>query len=315
MGKTILLHSGARGFEAHPRHWRDFRLCYPVISRRSRGLSLGVNLNPDRVCNFDCIYCEVDRADFRPGKGKLPLPPLNQPRPAVELAEMREELGELLRLAKSGEIWQEAEFKEVAPELRRLNDIAFSGDGEPTTYPAFDQAVQVAIEARAAAGFETEAVKLVLITNATQLQKTTVRAGLRLLWDNNGEIWAKLDAGTPEYYNLVDKTNVPYERVLRNLTQAARTGPINIQTCFLRTYGEGPGQAEIAAYCDRLNELRAGDDHLQTVQLYTVARRPPNEWVTSLPQAELETIAATIRERTRLAVETFGGNIGLPEPE
>ena len=34
---------------------------YPVVSRRSKGISIGVNLNPDRVCNFDCIYCQVDR--------------------------------------------------------------------------------------------------------------------------------------------------------------------------------------------------------------------------------------------------------------
>ena len=52
----------------HRRVWRDFDYCYPVISRRSRGVSLGVNLNPDKVCNFDCVYCEVDR--LTPAKRK-----------------------------------------------------------------------------------------------------------------------------------------------------------------------------------------------------------------------------------------------------
>jgi wyosine [tRNA(Phe)-imidazoG37] synthetase (radical SAM superfamily) len=48
----------------HQLHERSFdanRFVYPVLSRRSRGLSIGVNLNPDKVCNFDCIYCQVDR--------------------------------------------------------------------------------------------------------------------------------------------------------------------------------------------------------------------------------------------------------------
>src|SRR3954468_19486899 len=126
MARSIILNSGSRGFEAHSRNWRSFRLCYPVISRRSQGLSIGVNLNPDRVCNFDCIYCEVDRRDFRPGKGRLPLPPKNTPRPQVDLDEVAYELGELLRMARSGEIWNEPEFQTVAPELRRVNDIAFS---------------------------------------------------------------------------------------------------------------------------------------------------------------------------------------------
>ena len=303
--KSIILNSGARGFEAHPRTWRDMRRCYPVISRRSRGVSLGVNLNPDRVCNFDCIYCEVDRHDFTQGKGKLPIPPRYEPRPEVDLAEIREELTELLNLVKSEQIWQEPEFSEVAPELRRLNDIAFSGDGEPTTYAHFDQAVEVAIEARQAVGYAPDEVKIVLITNATVLQRPVVQRGLTLLKENNGEVWAKLDAGTAEYYDLVDKTNVPFERVLNNLTITAETQPINIQTCMMRIRGEGPSLDEIEAYCVRLNELQQAGGQLSLVQLYTVARRPPNDWVTSLPLSELDRIAAIIRSRTDLPVETF----------
>jgi len=299
------------GFALHPRHWREFRLCYPVVSRRSKGLSLGVNLNPDRVCNFDCIYCEVNRQDFRPGKNKVRLPPSGQVRPLVNLDEASYELGQLLKLARSGAIWQEAEFSEVPPDLRRLNDIAFSGDGEPTTYPYFDKAVEMAIAARAAAGYAAEEVKLVLITNATQLQRTQVQAGLRLMDAANGEIWAKLDAGTAEYYALIDQTNLSYTRVLHNILETARQRPLNIQTCMMRVQGEAPSQAEIEAYCDRLAEIIAEGGQLKMVQLYTVARRPPNEWVTSLPDDALEAIAHRIRERTELPVETYGGNVGI----
>ncbi|GIS62123.1 MAG: hypothetical protein CM1200mP2_43480 [Planctomycetaceae bacterium] len=45
----------------HPRTFHDNRFVYPVLSRRSHGLSVGINLNPDKICNFDCIYCQVDR--------------------------------------------------------------------------------------------------------------------------------------------------------------------------------------------------------------------------------------------------------------
>lgn len=298
-------------FASHPRNWREFWLCYPVVSRRSKGLSIGINLNPDRVCNFDCIYCEVDRQDFRSGKGKVRLPPLGRVRPVVNLEEARYELDRLLALAHSGAIWQETEFSSTHPELRRLNDLAFSGDGEPTTYPRFDEAVQMAIEARAAAGYAPAEVKIVLITNATQLHRPKVQQGLRLMDAANGEIWAKLDAGTPEYYDLIDQTNLPYERILNNILDTARQRPINIQTCMMRIEGGGPSEAEIEAYCERLNNVLAGGGQLKMVQLYTVARRPPTELVTSLPDSELETIAAKIRERTGLTVETYGGNVGL----
>lgn len=299
------------GFGLHSRNWREFWLCYPVISRRSKGLSLGINLNPDRVCNFDCIYCEVERPDFRPGQGKVRLPPVGQARPQVNLEEARYELDRLLAMARDGQIWEEPEFKDTPSALRRLNDIAFSGDGEPTTYPHFAGAVRMALEARTAAGYAPQEVKIVLITNATQLHRPRVQEGLRLMDGANGEIWAKLDAGTPEYYDLIDQTNVSYQKVLKNILETARQRPINIQTCMMRVKGEGPSEAEVEAYCGRLKGILAEGGQLKLVQLYTVARRPPNDWVTSLPDEALEAIASRIQESTGLKVETYGGHVGL----
>lgn len=303
--------SGSRGFAAHPRNWRHFRLVYPVVSRRSKGLSIGINLNPDRVCNFDCVYCEVDRQDFREGVGPVRLPPLNLIRPVVDLRQIELELGQLLAMAKSGGIWQEPEFQNVAPALQRLNDVAFSGDGEPTTYPKFAQAVQLVIDLRAQAGFALSDFKIVLITNATELKRERVKAGLHLLDNANGEIWAKLDAGTPEYYARIDKTNFPYNRILQNILETARTRPINIQTMMLRLDNQGPSDAEINAYCQRLNDIQAGGGQLKIIQLYTVARPPAQSTVSSLPPYELDIIAAKIRKHTQLPVETYYGEVGL----
>jgi len=298
-------------FAAHPRNWRNFRLVYPVIARRSRGLSVGVNLNPDRVCNYDCIYCEVNRRDFRPSKGYIPLPPKGLPRPQVNLAEVKSELITLLGMVKSGAIWQEPEFASTPAHLQRLNDIAFSGDGEPTTYPHFSEAIQAAIEARAEVGFELDEVKLVLITNATRFHRPNVQEGLAKLLANNGEIWAKLDAGTAEYFRLIDKTAIKYEQILENLLTAATNFPINIQTCMLRVQGEVPSEQEIAAYCGRLNDILARGGKLNKIQLYTVARPPAQTYATSLTDTELTTIAQTIHNTTGLEVETFGGNVGI----
>src|SRR3954463_13535858 len=44
-----------------PREFLGNRFVYAVISQRARGLSVGVNVNPDKTCNFDCTYCEVNR--------------------------------------------------------------------------------------------------------------------------------------------------------------------------------------------------------------------------------------------------------------
>ena len=44
-----------------PRNPLNNRFVYAVISQRAHGLSIGVNLTPDKQCNFDCVYCEVNR--------------------------------------------------------------------------------------------------------------------------------------------------------------------------------------------------------------------------------------------------------------
>src|SRR5437899_10223557 len=44
-----------------PRDFLQNRFVYVVVSPRAQGLSIGVNLNVDAYCNFDCAYCEVDR--------------------------------------------------------------------------------------------------------------------------------------------------------------------------------------------------------------------------------------------------------------
>ena len=67
-------------------------------------------------------------------------------------------------------------------------------------------------------------VKMVLITNATMFHRPAVREALAVLDANNGEVWAKLDAGTEAYYQQIDRTTIPLRRVLDNITEAAQRG-------------------------------------------------------------------------------------------
>ena len=277
----------------HRRIWRDFDYCYPVISRRSKGLSLGVNLNPDKVCNFDCVYCEVDR--ITPPK-----------RRDLDRDLLGQELSLLLDLATSGEIYGIPPFESARPEQRRLNDIAFSGDGEPTTSPAFAEAVARVADLKRARGLEM--VKLVLITDSSRLQAPDVVRGLETLMANQGEIWAKLDAGTEAYYREICRSQVPFGRILDNLLATARRWPILIQTLFLRWKGQGPSAAEVEAYCGRMEAILAQGGKIQAIQLYTVARPTPEPEARPLPRLEMDALAASLRSRLPdLPVEVYYG--------
>ena len=276
----------------HGRIYRENKFVYPVLSRRSHGISIGVNLNPDKVCNFDCIYCQVDRRSQAETK-------------FVETDRLLAEIDQMLLLAAGGALFEDEPFCNVPPERRRLNDIAFSGDGEPTTYRNFDEIIVAVAELKRR--HRLPEVKMVLITNASMFHKPAVERGLKILDENNGEIWAKLEAGTDAYYQLVERTKVPFRRVLDNIAAAAKVRPVVIQSLFMRIEGAAPPEAEIDAFCNRLSEIVSAGGKLKLVQVYTVARPPAESFVTALTDSELEGIAAKVRARG-IAAEVFGGS-------
>ncbi len=271
-------------FADHSRELDQNRYVYAVVSRRARGLSLGVNLNLDKRCNFDCPYCQVDRTT--PGGPSR-----------LDLGALEAELDALLARAQEASFWSATPFDSVAEPLRVLADVAFAGDGEPTTPPEFPQAARLARDALERHGL---GVPLRLITNATLFDRPLVRAALPLF----DELWCKLDAGTPEYFARVDGTRFPFAKVLRNLREVAALRPIVMQSLFLTLEGVGPDEAEIAAYVERLAEMLAEGGRIDRVQVYTVARRPADPRVGPLPRGRLDEIAARV-EKLGLAAEVY----------
>jgi wyosine [tRNA(Phe)-imidazoG37] synthetase (radical SAM superfamily) len=276
-------------FASHPRSFAQNRYVYPVVSRRAGGVSIGVNLNLDKVCNFDCVYCQVNRSE--PGEKEF-----------VGLDRLAAELDAAVELVTSGRIFEQR-FTQTPLPLRRLNDIALSGDGEPTTYRNFDDVIAVCADVRRRRKLDD--VKLVLITNASMLHREHVRRGLEMLDAANGEIWAKLDAGTEDYYKLVARSSIPFSRILENLRDAARVRPIVIQSLFMRIRGEPPAESEQDAYCDRLSEIVAVGGQIKLVQVHTIARPPAETWVAPLDDAQVDALAALVRRRTGLAAAAF----------
>jgi wyosine [tRNA(Phe)-imidazoG37] synthetase (radical SAM superfamily) len=184
-----------------------------------------------------------------------------------------------------------------------LNDIAFSGDGEPTTHRNFDEVVAACAGLKRKHGLDQ--VKMVLITNASMFHRPHVERGLEILDDNNGEVWAKLDAGTEAYYKLVDRATTPLARVLDNITRAARLRPLVIQSLFMRIHGAPPADNELAAYCQRLREIIDSGGQLKLVQIYTVARAPAESFVEPLSDDEVQWIADLVHRQTGLETAPF----------
>jgi len=282
-------------FQRHERQWRQNLYVYPVVSRRSGGLSIGINLNPDKACNFDCVYCQVDRT----------VPPVVH---RVDLDVLGRELNALLTWALDGSLFSEPPFDCLTGDQRAIRDIAFSGDGEPTASPVFPEAVVLAAEARRQKALEH--TKLVLITDACYLTKPKVRAALEVLDANYGEIWAKLDAGTEAYFKQVNRGKVSLDHVLRNILEAARARPLVIQSMWMKLHGQSPPAEEIAAFAERLQDILRAGGRLKLIQLYTVARRTAEAYAEPVKLAELQNLADVVRQRVRVPVEVFAGREG-----
>jgi len=283
----------------HPRSLGENRYVYAVLSRRARGVSVGINLNPDKICNFDCIYCQVDRTT----------PPMLR---EVDEEALMGELESFLARGKEGSLFTEGRFATLPPERRRIVDISFAGDGEPTTYPRFREIVAKVVSLKKRLGLD--GVKISVLTNCTVLDRPSVKEALALLDASEGEIWAKLDAGTESYY---EKVCVPggarLAAILSNIRETAKLRPVVIQSLFLKYLGEGPPPHEIEAYCQRLQEIVEAGGGIKLVQVYTVARRPAVKEVEPLADAEVDTIAETVRRSTGLQAEAFYGSTAWRE--
>lgn len=281
-----------KAHQDHSRMWKDFLYVYPVISRRAKGVSIGVNLNPDKVCNFNCAYCEVDRDT--PARVKK-----------VDIAVLKKELRRMIEIWESGELFQEENFFSAPREWRRLNDIAFSGEGEPTTCPVFVEAVRAVFDLRNE--FAPRETKLTLITDSACLTRPNVQEGLKIMQQGAHEVWTKLDAGTEAVYKKVNRSKIPFARILKNIIETSQWMSLMIQSLFFRIHGKPPKDEEIFEYCERVNEILAVGGKILKLQIYTVARPTPEKWATALFKQELDHIAAIVRSRVSLPQEVAYG--------
>ena len=278
-------------YQNHSRSFKENRYVYPVLSRRSKGISVGINLNPDKVCNFNCIYCQVDRNGSAPGI-------------SVDISQICRELAETLEMIKTGEIFLIPPFDKVPPELRHISDIAISGDGEPTMFPGFYEVVKEVLKIKEE-WEERGHFPLVLITNSTGLNRPKVQDAIDLIYKNNGVVWLKLDAGSEDFHKKVSGSDIPLKVIIQNIKSVAIRHPVVIQSCFFRIDNSPFPISEIEDYCLLLKEIVESGGKIRLIQIYTVARPPREDYVSPLSQNELNFIADKVHELTNIPTEIY----------
>lgn len=137
----------------------------PIPSRRF-GLSLGVDLSPDeKICNFDCLYCELKRAKPQ-DKQKNP--------------------------AKVDDI-----IKDVKEALNKFSDIdviTITANGEPTLYPYLNELIE---EINRIKGDK----KSLILSNGGLIYKDEVQKALKKF----DIVKLSLDCATKECFKKLDR--------------------------------------------------------------------------------------------------------------
>ena len=240
-------------------------IVYGPIRSRRLGVSLGMNLMPTtaKLCTFDCVYCECG---------------WNQP-VSHPVLPTREQVHEALA------------SRLIALSSNQLDVITFSGNGEPTLHPEFLGIIEDTCALR---DRYCPKAKISVLSNSTQLGRADVVKALRMC-DNR---ILKLDSAIDKTMRLIDKPvneNLTVEQVAEWLSLFE--GDFTLQTCFLR--GEYEGQVidnttpeELSAWYTMIERLRP-----KQVMIYVIDRATPLQTLSKVPAAEMEAIAAPLREK------------------
>jgi wyosine [tRNA(Phe)-imidazoG37] synthetase (radical SAM superfamily) len=266
----------------HSRDSAGLRYVYPVISRRAGGVSVGINLNTNNACNWRCIYCQV------PNLTRGSPPP-------VDMALLETELRGFLHELRQGDFMQ----TRVPEGARRINDIALSGNGEPTSAEGFTEVIDLVCRLKEELQLPPE-IKLVLITNGSLLYRDNVQQGLRRMVQCNGEVWFKLDRASKAGMLQVNDTRTTLDKMRSNLAAAIACCPNTwLQTCWFALDGKAPDRQDEDDYVNFLEALLSDNIRPRGVLLYTLARpslQPEAPRLAVLSHDVLEGFAARIRE-------------------
>lgn len=262
-----------------------------VVSPRARGLSVRLDLSPDGHCNFDCQYCEVNRATLCGER-------------VPDIPVMMAELEAVLDTIAQGRGRELPGCNRVPEGYLHLGHVALSGEGEPTLCPCFPEVLEslLHLRARTRHGF----FRIAVVTNGSRLNAPEIRESLSLLTPQD-EIWAKLDAGTEDWFQLVNKSSTTLAEVMAQLKGCGEDHAIIVQSLFptLPRYPNGPPPEEINAYVERLIELKNANVRIPLVQIYSTSRHPVRQGVGHASLAALSNIARQVRNRTGLNAQVY----------
>jgi wyosine [tRNA(Phe)-imidazoG37] synthetase (radical SAM superfamily) len=224
----------------------------------------------------------------------------------VDLSILDQELHEIVEDFLTGALIQNQRFASLEDKtLLRLNDFAFSGDGEPTLSPQWEGAVKLVLDHVAHLKKNQISVKPILITNGTTLAAPRVQGPCKSIIEAGGELWVKCDVANAADFARVFESGLNFESVTETLIHFSQKYPVILQTLVFR-FGDGSLSFNVEDYLALLKRFYEKGCKIQSIQLYTLARKPKDPELKPLLLQELQTIAQRVQEEIGFLTEVFG---------
>lgn len=265
----------------HPRLSEFNKLVYPVVSRRAGGLSLGINLNPDKKCSFRCVYCQVDRTT-----PKIALLPTIQ--------QINNELREWLTKLRENQNQYQG---------HSLKDVSIAGDGEPSTIKILPELLDLLVNLKIE--YQLDRCKFILFTNGTEMHRKTIQRSLQHFFDNQGEIWFKLDFWDINSLKRINRTKYSFDHIIKNLKELGKQHPLVIQSCVFNWDNEIFDFLKYQPFINLLKQLISENVKIKKIQLYTLSRKPASIKASAWNDENMQILGESIREKIDVELEVI----------
>lgn len=245
-------------------------IIYGPIKSRRLGASLGINLMPTgyKLCSFNCVYCHYGFTDTH----------------TTDLSKNASDLPEPQDVEKA--------LEDGLKKDRKINFITFSGNGEPTLHPDFDEIVD---RVRKVRDKYVPEVQVAVLSNSTGLVLPQVKRAL----SNLNQVFMKLDCGTPGMFQKINRPAEPvkYEDLVENLKTLHG---IIIQSVFVGGRVTNTDKDEVEEWIDRIRDITP-----ESVQIYSLDRPSASSDFEKVDRYVLSKIAEQAQQVSGIEVDVF----------